>query len=393
MSKYKIAVYAICKNEAHFVDRWMDSMCEADVVYVTDTGSSDDTIQKLRNREAIVNSINLKPWRFDVARNISLSFVSSEIDICVCTDLDEILKPGWRKLLEEAWTPKTTRLKYMYTWSFNPDGTPGVTFWYEKIHQRNNFRWIHPVHEVLKYYGTEPDVYSWEEKIQLNHYPDPSKSRGQYLQLLEMSVIEEPEDDRNMHYLGREYMFYGMWDKCIETLKKHIEMPTAYWKDERSASMRFIARAYKAKNNLIESASWLYRAIAEAPHLREPYVEMAQLAYVEKDWPRVFHMVEETLKITERPRTYINEASSWDFTIYDLGALSCYELGLYEKSLNFAKIATEVSPNDQRLKNNLELISQKCDSRVQNCKKTNQNNLKIWSLITSVIKLIKNKFK
>ncbi|MGB4438725.1 MAG: glycosyltransferase [Sedimentibacter sp.] len=362
MSRYKVAVYAICKNEANFVERWMDSMGESDEIYVTDTGSSDDTVQKLRDRGAIVNVINLSPWRFDVARNISLSFVAEDIDICVCTDLDEILEPGWRDLLERAWTAQTTRLKYMYTWSFNPDGTPGVTFWYEKIHQRKYFRWVHPVHEVLQYYGTEPDVYTWEEKIQLNHYPDPLKSRGQYLELLEMSVKEDPDDDRNMHYLGREYMFYGMWDKCIETLKKHLQMPKAYWKDERSASMRFIAKANRAKNDFRESSNWLYRAIAEAPHLREPYVEMAQLAYEEKDWPRVYHMVEETLKIKERPPTYINEASSWDYTIYDLGALSCYELGLYEKSLDYAKTAAEMAPYNQRLKSNLELIKQKYDN-------------------------------
>ena len=96
MSKYKVAVYAICKNEAHFVDRWMDSMGEADAVYVTDTGSLDDTVEKLRARGAIVNVINLNPWRFDVARNISLSFVPKDIDICVCTDLDEIFEAGWR---------------------------------------------------------------------------------------------------------------------------------------------------------------------------------------------------------------------------------------------------------------------------------------------------------
>ena len=40
----KVVVYAICKNEAQFVDRWMDSMGEADQVVVLDTGSEDDTV-------------------------------------------------------------------------------------------------------------------------------------------------------------------------------------------------------------------------------------------------------------------------------------------------------------------------------------------------------------
>ncbi len=48
LPKYKICVYAICKNEEKFVDRWMDSMSEADTVVVTDTGSADQTVKKLR---------------------------------------------------------------------------------------------------------------------------------------------------------------------------------------------------------------------------------------------------------------------------------------------------------------------------------------------------------
>ena len=32
MGTYKVCVYAICKNEEKFADRWMDSMGEADLV-------------------------------------------------------------------------------------------------------------------------------------------------------------------------------------------------------------------------------------------------------------------------------------------------------------------------------------------------------------------------
>lgn len=359
MNKYKVCVYAICKNEEKFVNRWVDSMSEADLIVVADTGSSDNTIEMLKNRGATVKSIEIKPWRFDFARNESLELVPDDVDICVCTDLDEVFEPGWRKNLEKTWTPQTTRLKYSYTWNFNPDGTPGVTFWYEKIHRKSGFKWTHPVHEILEYSGSDPDIYSWCKEIQLNHHADPTKSRSSYLPLLELSVQEDPENDRNYHYLGREYMFYEKWDKCIETLEKHLNLPTAKWKDERCASMRFIARAYKEKKNLNSAKCWLFKAIAEAPHLREPYVELAKLAYIEKDWPCIYHMVESTLKIKERPTSYINEASSWDYTIYDLGALSCYNIGLMNKALEYSKIAYDMCPTDERLKSNYELIKNK----------------------------------
>lgn len=40
MNKYKVCVYAICKNEEKFVKRWVKSMQEADKKYVLDTTSN-----------------------------------------------------------------------------------------------------------------------------------------------------------------------------------------------------------------------------------------------------------------------------------------------------------------------------------------------------------------
>ena len=49
----KVCVYAICKNESQFVERWMASMGEADAVVVLDTGSTDDTVERLRAAGAV----------------------------------------------------------------------------------------------------------------------------------------------------------------------------------------------------------------------------------------------------------------------------------------------------------------------------------------------------
>ena len=46
--KYKVCVYAICKNEEKFVKRWVRSMQEADDVYVLDTDSTDNTVKLLK---------------------------------------------------------------------------------------------------------------------------------------------------------------------------------------------------------------------------------------------------------------------------------------------------------------------------------------------------------
>ena len=95
----KIAVYAICKNEEKFVDRWYESVKEADGINVLDTGSSDHTLEKLKSHDIHVSSKQYDFFRFDVARNDSLEMIPLDYDVCVCLDLDEVIEPGWREKL------------------------------------------------------------------------------------------------------------------------------------------------------------------------------------------------------------------------------------------------------------------------------------------------------
>lgn len=358
MNKYKICVYAICKNEEKFVERWVQSMSEADLIVVTDTGSDDKTVDKLRNLGVTVYADNVEPWRFDRARNISLEHVPEDADICVCTDLDEAFEPGWRKKLESAWTEDAKQARYVYNWSLREDGSPDVQIYYSKIHSRKDFRWNYPIHEWLCYTGKEPKKTVFVEGMVLNHYPDSSKSRKSYLKLLELAVDENPQCDRMTYYLGREYMYNGQWQQCIDTLKRHLGLPSAKWKQERCASMRWIAKSYYELANVKECYSWYFRAFAEAD-MREPYIECAKIAYLLKDWPMVFFVVEEALKIKEKSKTYVNMGYSWDHTPYDLGAIACYRLGMYNKSQKYAQQAVMLKPGDNRLKKNLMLINEK----------------------------------
>ena len=359
MNKYKVCVYAICKNEEKFVDRWMESMDEADAIYVLDTGSTDNTVKKLKELGAFVKVKDIRPWRFDVARNESLKIVPKDFDICVCTDLDEVFVKGWREKLENIWEENTTRLAYNYNWLLDENNNPKVNFYIEKIHNRHDYVWTHPVHEVLTYKGNNKENKKYTNEITLNHYPDNTKSRSSYLPLLELSVKENPNDDRNMHYLGREYMYYGRWNDSIDTLIKHLKLPTAIWKDERCASMRFISRCYQKLNRFDEARMWLNKAIIEAPHLRDPFVEKALLEYSENNLKEVKKYCLKALEIKEHPKTYINEVFSWDHTIDDLLSI-CY---FYEKDMTNALLhinnALKFLPNDERLLNNKILIENK----------------------------------
>ena len=358
MNKYKVCVYAICKNEEQFVPGWVESMKEADEIYVLDTGSTDNTRKLLKSLGVNVKKKIIKPWRFDIARNESLKLLPKDTDICVCTDLDEIFEKGWREKLEKIWDNETTRLAYNYNWSLDENNNPLVNFYIEKIHNRNDYIWTHPVHEVLTYIGKERENKKTTNEITVNHYPDSTKSRGSYLPLLELSVKEDPEDDRNMHYLGREYMYYKKWNEAIDTLIKHLSLPRAVWKDERCASMRFIARCYLNLNRIEEARMWLDKAMLEAPYLRDPFMERALLEYQVNNWQDVEKYCLKALEIKEHQKTYINEIFSWNNTVYDLLSLSYYYQNNKKQALKYIKLALNIEPTDERLQTNLKLIEE-----------------------------------
>lgn len=270
-------------------------------------------------------------------------------------DLDEILLPGWRNVLENLWEKDTTRIRYIYNWFIDENNNPKISYYAEKIHCRHNFKWTHPVHEILSYNGKEKQIFT--DDIIINHYPDRNKSRSSYLPLLEISVKEDPNDDRNIHYLGREYMYYGKWNEAIDTLIKHLKLPTATWKDERCASMRFIARCYKNLNRYDEAEMWLNKAIKEAPYLRDPYVEMAILNYNLEDYPKIIYYAEEALKIKSNEKSYINEVFSWDETLNDLLSIAYFHTNNIDKAIENATLALEINPNNERIANNLNLFN------------------------------------
>ena len=95
----KVAIYTIAKNEEQHVERFMSTAKEADYIIVLDTGSTDNTVEELRKRGATVHQKEIKPWRFDTARNEALKLVPSDANICVSIDIDEVFEEGWAKNL------------------------------------------------------------------------------------------------------------------------------------------------------------------------------------------------------------------------------------------------------------------------------------------------------
>jgi len=344
----KIAVYAIAKDEAQFVERWQRSACDADSLHILDTGSSDQTVTIARDLGIDVVVRKFDPWRFDHARNASLAIVPNGVDMCIALDMDEVLQPGWRDELEKIGAA-VTRPRYKYTWSWHSPGVPDLQYGGDKIHSRNGYKWKHPVHEVLVTDGIQ-EVQEWCG-LEIHHHPDSSKSRSQYLPLLELAVEEDPEDDRNAHYLAREYFFNGQNEKAEAEFKRHLSLPRATWKAERAQSYRYL---YKISND----PYYLEFAIGEDPERREAYVDLAFHYYEAEDWQRCLDYAKQALAIDQKPLSYLVEAYAWGALPHDLAAVAAYRLCYYHEAQYHGMEALKLSPYEDRLVNNVRIYSE-----------------------------------
>lgn len=342
----KIAVYTIAKNEEQFVQRWYESAKDADALFILDTGSSDKTVDVAKSLGINVKELKINPWRFDSARNAALAMVPDDYDWCIALDMDEVLVDGWRAILEKV-KPEVTRARYQYTWSWIND-KPGLVYGGDKIHRRHGYVWKHPVHEVaVRVDGDE--VHGWCS-LEIHHYPDNSKSRKQYFPLLELAVAEDPNDDRNSHYLAREYFNYGMMSKAESEFKRHLSLPSALWGPERAQSCRYLFK-------ITGDVSWLKKAVDEAPNRREALVDLALYYYEKQEWNECLIAASAALKIKEKPLEYLTEAFAWGELPHDLAAIAAYNMGYFHEAKYHGMEAVKLSPYDNRIVENYKYYS------------------------------------
>lgn len=348
----KIVVYAIALNESQFVKRFVDSARDADMIVVADTGSTDDTVKLLEAEGVFVHHISIKPWRFDDARNACLALLPTDIDVCVSLDLDEVLQPGWREEIERVWTPGINRLYYNFDWGC------GIEFKYEKVHSRHGFRWFLPCHERVTADRT-PEVWATTDKLLVVHKPDPTKSRGQYLDILRVSIEENPTEPRNAFYYARELKFNRMWAESIKECERYLALPRADWPNERCYAMRTVSQCFQELGDWEASLRWLRRACSEAPSSREPWYELSVACYRTQRWPESLGAALSCIAITEREKVYTMDPTVWGALPHDFASIAAWNLELFDLALKHARIAVEKDPDDLRLRQNLEFCEKK----------------------------------
>lgn len=358
-TKNKICVYAICKNEKQFVEKWLDNMSEADYIVVLDTGSTDGTFEMLQTdpRVTRVEQKTYEIFRFDVARNDSMELCPKDANILVCTDFDELFNKGWADIVRSNWTGQCDRGYYNYAWDHNELGEPRNIFKYDKMHNRN-YHWVFPVHEVLMPIQKENYV---ERRIEfgntvfLEHWQDKSKERKYYFDLLKIACEENPDDCHPKMLLAREYLIKGDNKTAIEEFLAVLKMPDVDKPNKRLVllnSLIQLAFTYEAENNYDEVLWYCQEFIKEDRTYREPYFLMAEVYNLMKMFPLAEAMVKAGFEYGIQKYDWVERGNTWLGWGHDLLSVASYNLGKIDEAIKYGEIALQHEPNDMRLLKN-----------------------------------------
>jgi len=320
-----IAVYGIYKNEQNFIERFLESVKTADEIVLCDTGSTDETnniikrfIESHPNFKLKIVPICVSPWRFDDARNTSLSLVSPEVDICISLDIDEFLMENWKEHLINQWEDGVTRYYHKFK-TYWADG--GISeHWHERIHIRNGYTWKLPVHEVLEYSGSEkikrlPEFWIYQK-------PEEKETRHSYLPLLEQSVKERKDIWKSWSFLSNEYLNVGRYDDALKAIDTALEISNC----DKSFLYKQKYYLYKAQNKMDLALFSLNTAIFYMPERREVYVEKAKfLSQLGRNTEAYFTVLEAVKRISKIIDYHYN-SSAWD------GAFDDFKANIFEQA-------------------------------------------------------------
>jgi len=253
-----IALAMIVKNEAENLPALIESVRGAvDKIYVTDTGSDDNTVQIAKDLGCEVNHFE---WVNDFAAARNFSFASVKEDYILWMDGDDVLEGKddfikWRDEimhLADFWVAN-------YVYASHPDGAPACTFIRERVVKRSvGPKWKYFVHEGL----TPPPgakvqfIPSWRIRHKRSA-EDVAKDKSRNLKIFDHH--KGKLDTRMTFYYGKElFEAAKMFDCCrpLEDALQKLDMEL----HDRTLAMQYLCMAYLTLGTQLNDQSFFAKA-------------------------------------------------------------------------------------------------------------------------------------
>jgi FkbM family methyltransferase len=273
----KVTLYAICKNEEKNVEKFIENSKKFSHTVVVDTGSTDNTIQLLKEAgiEVYYHPQSREEFDFSKVRNQALSYVKTDwaFSLDFNENIDDLFLEGLDAI--EGDFTKFQHLRFDDTGKEEPQQSFEV---HTRFHRTENYRWFNAVHEMPVFVSTEahPEEVSVDTTIKITKKINKSISKELfYLDICEREYQKDPTNWYYIWFIFNHYFNVKNYSRALEFGQEFLNISKPYFDTFRITAFIKCSVCLIQLNDVSKAANYAFHAVSEAMNMGEPYLSQA----------------------------------------------------------------------------------------------------------------------
>lgn len=267
--KMEVTLYAIAKNEEKNVEKFIETSKKFSHTVVVDTGSTDKTVELLKEAgiEVYEHPQTRDEFDFSKARNQALSYVKTDwaFSLDFNEDLDEFFPEGLEVISGEFVAFRHERYDKI------GDGEPtlGQTA-HVRFHRTKNYTWVNAVHETPMFLPTEEHLeeVSVDTTIKITKTIQPSIDKQLfYLSICEREYKNNPENSYYLWFIFKHYFEVRNIEKTLTYGQEYLNISKAYFDLRRIDTFITCSIALLQQGNISRASNYAFHALSEAMNI------------------------------------------------------------------------------------------------------------------------------
>jgi glycosyltransferase involved in cell wall biosynthesis len=273
----KITLYAIAKNEENNIEKFLLNAKKFDDAVVVDTGSTDNTVQLLKDAGIKVyeHSQTREEFDFSVARNQALSYIETDwaFSLDFNEDIDEFHAEGFAVIADEF--TKFNHLRFDDNATDEPTQSTEV---HTRFHRTKNYTWVNAVHEVPNFIPTEdyPNELSVDTTVKITKKINKTVDKELfYFNICEREYRKDPTNWYWIWFIFNHYFNVQNAEKALEYGQEFLNISKPYSNSFRIITFIRCSRILIGAGDVQQGANQAFHAVSEAMNMGPEQMTMA----------------------------------------------------------------------------------------------------------------------
>jgi len=393
-NKPTLAFATMCKDEEHCIRECLDSVKDhVDYILVHDTGSTDNTIQIVKDflqETGIPGEIFEAEWQaFDINKTMMMEKVKGKTDYVLHFDADDFLRGDFSFTSEDAG-------KDQYSMSVKRGGT---TYSCSLIYNNNlTWKFAGVAHTIIKALDKQSITSATLNKGYLASEPigsrieDPNKYRKDAENLEKQfwrCLIDDPDGllARSCFYAGQSWLDHGNIDKALQWKRLYMNLDNTWIEEQFEAQHRIGQILIQKERPIKEIIEAIDKAINLIPDRAEPYLTLGRYLNIKRESELAYSYLKrgKAISLEQAQRKYLLFVNKYGYGKYfnDELSVACYWSGRYQEGLDLIaeiKNDPEFKIHKERFEDNVKHFNNMIRQSIQNkSTETNSNSSDIFA--------------